>query len=88
MGLSWIPPFNPINPPPLSNVTSKDVAIFEQLTPLQDWTIDHGLKTYPDITVVDLNRDEVIGYGVNYVTDDSVVLTFGTPFAGYAYLNY
>lgn len=50
------------------------------------WNIAHGLNSFPVVTVLDGNNDEVFGE-VNYVDDDNLTITFGVAQAGVAYLR-
>lgn len=50
------------------------------------WNIFHGLNSFPGVTVLDTNNDEVFGE-VNYIDDDSLTITFATPVEGTAFLR-
>jgi hypothetical protein len=50
------------------------------------WTINHGLQKFPAIVVKDSAGTIVIGE-INYVNDNTVILTFSGSFSGEAYLN-
>lgn len=50
------------------------------------WVIHHNLMTYPVVTTVDLNGDEVIG-DVTAPDINTVVVTFVMPMAGTARLK-
>ena len=60
--------------------------IHEQETPASVWTIQHNLGRYPSVTVVDTAGTEMVG-DVQYVNENSVILTFRGTFSGTAYLN-
>lgn len=50
------------------------------------WTINHNLKKFPSITVIDTAGTQVIGK-IEYVDENNVKLTFSSAFSGKAYLN-
>lgn len=50
------------------------------------WTITHNLDCFPPVQVVDSAGNEVIG-DVDYISNNQLVLTFTSAFAGVAYLN-
>lgn len=75
------------------NVTSQQLGIvsdltyvYKQLSPAASWTITHNLGKYPSVSVADSAGNTVIGE-VNYVNENSLVVTFSAQFAGVAYLN-
>jgi hypothetical protein len=59
--------------------------VFDQAVPAQTWTIEHGLNTYPLLTVVDSANQTVMG-DIKYLDANTVQLTFSAPFSGTAYL--
>jgi hypothetical protein len=50
------------------------------------WTIAHNLGFYPNVSVVDSSGREVIGE-INYVSMNTVQITFSAAFGGEAYLS-
>lgn len=60
--------------------------VFVQPTPAIVWTINHNLDGFPSVTLVD-NSGNVILAQVQYVNDDTIIVTFSQPVAGKAYLN-
>lgn len=50
------------------------------------WTVNHNLGKKPSVTVVDTADTVFIGE-IDYINDNSLVLTFAFPFSGKAYLN-
>lgn len=58
----------------------------EQMVAADTWPVTHNLGKYPSVTVVDSGGNTVIG-DVQYVDDNSVVITFSAAFSGVAYLN-
>lgn len=60
--------------------------IFEQVTPSTTWTIQHGMKKFPSITVVD-SANTVVQGTVFYDSTTQITLTFSAAFSGQAYLN-
>lgn len=59
---------------------------FVQLTPADVWTIPHGLKKYPSVTITLPDGTEVFGMKV-YSDENTVILSFSRPIAGKAFLN-
>ena len=60
--------------------------IHNQASAASVWTINHGLQFIPNITVVDSSGTVVEG-SYNYPDNNTVVLTFSSPFSGKAYLS-
>lgn len=60
--------------------------VFEQVLPATVWTVSHGMDKRPSVVVVDSSGRVVIGQ-TEYLSSNSVRLTFGAAFAGVAYLN-
>lgn len=60
--------------------------IHTQLTPSEEWIIQHNKNKYPAVAVVDSAGTLVEG-DVEYTSLDEVRLTFNGGFAGKAYLN-
>lgn len=50
------------------------------------WTVAHSLGKFPSVTVIDSAGDECEG-AVEYLSANSLRLTFTAPFSGTAYLN-
>ena len=50
------------------------------------WHIEHNLKRYPSVTVVDSADSKVTG-DVDYIDDCTLTVSFVAPFSGSAYLN-
>jgi hypothetical protein len=50
------------------------------------WNITHGLQFVPNITVID-SAGTVVEGSYEYPNNNSVVLTFSSPFSGKAYLS-
>ncbi|MBX3747333.1 MAG: hypothetical protein KF833_18645 [Verrucomicrobiae bacterium] len=57
----------------------------EQGTPAAVWDINHGLGTYPAVTVVD-SAGTVGIPDVDYLSNNEVRVTLGAPVSGKAYL--
>jgi len=60
--------------------------IHEQAVPASTWNVTHPLGGYPSIMVVDSAKTQVIGE-VTYVSETDLILEFGSPFAGFAFLT-
>lgn len=59
---------------------------WEQAAPATVWAIQHGLNSFPDVSVLDTSNEQVFGE-VDYVDDDNLTITFGAPQAGTAFLR-
>lgn len=59
---------------------------YTQGTPESIWTIQHNLGKKPSVTVVDSAESVVIGE-IEYLSLNSVRLTFAGAFSGKAYFN-
>ena len=70
---------------------SKDVGDktfnFVQGAPSGTWTIQHNLNKFPSTTVVDTGDTSVLGGQVDYIDSNNLTITFGSAFAGKAFLN-
>lgn len=51
-----------------------------------EWSITHRLDKYPSVTIVDSGGNAVMGE-VQYLSKQTVKVTFSAAFAGTAYLN-
>lgn len=65
---------------------SSDSFDFTQGIPSATWTINHDLDKFPSVTVVNESKEVMIG-NIQYVNNNTVIITFSAPFSGYAYLN-
>ena len=65
---------------------SDKTFIFEQALPASTWIINHDLKKFPSVTVVDSANSTVEG-GITYNNENQLTLTFTATFSGKAYLN-
>lgn len=61
---------------------------FEQhfAVPLATWVIVHNMDTYPVVTTIDLNGDEIVG-DVTTPDKNTVIVAFAVPVAGTARLK-
>jgi hypothetical protein len=59
---------------------------FNQPTPAATWSIAHNLGKNPSVSVVDSAGTLVHGE-VDYINDNSLIITFSAAFSGKAYLN-
>jgi hypothetical protein len=50
------------------------------------WTINHNLGYYPNVTVVDSAKREVVG-DVEYINTNTIQITFSSAFSGEAYCS-
>lgn len=72
---------------PTSNIDIGDLHyVFRQNSPMLIWYIFHGLGKFPSISAVDTTGREIHGDPV-YTDLDHIVITWGYPVAGEAYLN-
>lgn len=60
--------------------------IHTQLVPASVWIVTHGLGRYCQIVVIDSAQSVVIG-DIIYMSENTVHIVFGAPFAGTAYCS-
>ena len=60
--------------------------VYNQTSAASTWTITHGLRFIPNITVVD-SAGSVVEGSYSYPDENTVVATFSNAFAGKAYLS-
>lgn len=64
----------------------RDSYIHNQMISSAEWIVNHDLGKFPSVTIKDSADSLVIGE-INYVDDNSIILTFSAEFSGKAYLN-
>lgn len=57
-----------------------------QAATAEEWVIEHNLGKYPSVTVVSSAGEEIY-CDKTFVSINTVVLNFGTPISGAAFLN-
>ena len=67
-------------------VIGRGTYIHRQQTAAAVWTINHNLRCYPSVTVVDSADSKVTG-DVDYIDENTLTVSFVAPFSGSAYLN-
>jgi hypothetical protein len=60
--------------------------LHDQTSASATWNVTHSLNKNPSVTVVDTAGTEVVGE-VDYLTLNSLTITFTAPFSGKAFLN-
>ena len=60
---------------------------FTQGSPSATWTIQHNLGKFPSATIVDTGDTSVLGGQIEYIDNNNLTITFGSAFAGKAFLN-
>jgi hypothetical protein len=70
----------------IAEVRAISKFVFTQASASSTWTVTHNLRFYPNVTVVDSGENLVVG-DVQYVSINSLTLSFTSPFAGKAYLS-
>lgn len=60
--------------------------VIAQDQPASVWTLAHGLRRFPSVTLMDSAGDEFTG-SKRYVDDNTIVVTLTAPVSGTAYLN-
>lgn len=71
---------------PFFTFTTSQRFVYEQAVPSSTWAFSHPLGGFPSISVVDSAKTQVIGE-VTYVSETDVIIEFGSPFAGFAFLT-
>jgi hypothetical protein len=59
---------------------------YTQVLPAAVWTINHNLNKYPSVSAEDSSGNTIFGT-IDYVNQNTIVITFGSSIAGVAYLN-
>jgi hypothetical protein len=75
-------PTGPQGPAGASHAT----YVHTQNTPASSWSITHNLACYPSVAVVDSAGNLVFGE-VNYISNNSLTVSFSGSFSGQAFLN-
>lgn len=57
-----------------------------QVAPARTWNINHNLKCFPSVTIIDSANSVVIG-DVIYTDNNNIKINFTSEFSGKAYLN-
>ena len=57
-----------------------------QLTPSATWEVEHNLKKYPAVSIVDSAGSVVVGE-IEYINENKVILLFQGAFSGKAFFN-
>ena len=63
-----------------------DTSRYEQAIAADIWEIQHNMKKYPSVTIIDSANNEVMG-AVEYIDNNNLRITFNGAFGGKAYLN-
>lgn len=74
-----------INLNPTVNINSSQYT-FTQSAPSATWTINHNLGFVPNVTTLDENGDEIVGF-IDSATANTIVVTFSQAVSGTAYLS-
>lgn len=64
----------------------ENYKVIEQKVASDVWTIQHDMKKYPCVIVVDSGRNTVYGE-VRYIDENNVEVSFSAPFSGKVILN-
>jgi hypothetical protein len=64
----------------------KSSFVYNQTVAEETWTVNHGMGKRPSVTTVDTTERIVVGE-VNYIDNETLVITFKYPFKGKVYLN-
>lgn len=66
--------------------SSGDIFEHDQTTPLQDWTVNHNLGRYPELTIIGDDGNQVIT-DVEHVSVNTAIVHFATLTTGKAVCN-
>lgn len=66
--------------------TRLNTYVYSQISPSAEWDIVHNLKKYPSVKVIDSGGNAIIG-DEKYVSENEIIITFSSAFAGKVYLN-
>jgi hypothetical protein len=70
-----------------SSIQGDKTFNFTQGSPSATWTIQHNLGKFPSATIVDTGDTSVLGGQIEYIDNNNLTITFGSAFAGKAFLN-
>ena len=70
----------------IEEVRFKSKYVHTQASAATQWNIQHNLKFYPNVTIVDSGENYVVG-DIQYLDWNNLVVTFTHSFAGKAYLS-
>lgn len=59
--------------------------VYEFLTPVTEWVIDHNQGVIPDVQTTDLQDNVLWGY-VDHINHNRLIIRFNIPVSGRAYL--
>jgi len=65
---------------------TQDTFVYSQLNSASVWVLNHGLGSFPSVTVLDSAGNTVFG-DIVYNDQNTLTLTFSASFTGTAYLN-
>lgn len=77
-------PAGPAGPPGPSGTDT--TYIHNQIDSQPVWSVTHFLNKFPSVSIVDSAGTVVYG-DVDYINNNELTITFGSPFTGKAYLN-
>ena len=63
-----------------------ETYVHSQIASSVEWKIEHSLKRYPSVTVVDTGGNVVVG-SVQYIDKNNIIILFTCEFSGTVYLN-
>lgn len=66
--------------------TPGTIYVHNQMTSSKEWVITHNLGHFPSVSVVDSAGTVVVGE-VNYIDQNTIIVSFSGAFSGKAYLN-
>lgn len=72
--------------PPGRDGQSAASYVHEQSSPSTTWTVVHNLNKYPNFSVVDSTKRNVLA-SIQYIDLNTLIITVAAPFAGSAYLT-
>lgn len=70
----------------LNSLKTSGTFSYEQMIPSTEWYVEHNLKGYPSVTVVDSAGSVVYGE-VYYIDENNLKVIFNVSFSGQVYLN-
>lgn len=81
----------PQGPAGLAGTQAEDIPdlvsfVHNQITSSTNWTVNHNLNFYPNVTVYDSAGSMVEG-SVNHISPTSLTITFSGAISGKAYLS-
>ena len=68
-------------------ILRSNTFVFTQGIASSVWDITHNMGKNPSVEVVDTQETSILGFQIEYINNNRLIITFLVPFAGKAFLN-